>query len=157
MAPDQNLAKYTAHHTSKNILHWHGFCPFHHALGPEDILDKKREHPDALVLAHPECRPEVLSLADQVMSTSGMLRFVQESPHRSFIIGTEVGILHPMRRDNPEKAFYPASEKMLCSDMKKISLEDVHRALEMLEPRVSVPEDIRVRAVQAVERMLSIS
>lgn len=157
MAPDQNLAKYTARHTTKRILHWHGFCPFHHALKPEDVLRRKQEYPEALVLAHPECRPEVLSLADQVMSTSGMLRYVKESPYRSFIIGTEVGILYPMRRNSPEKTFYPASEKMLCPDMKKISLEDVLHALESLEPRISVPEDIRIKAIQAVERMLLIS
>jgi quinolinate synthase len=157
MAPDQNLAKFTALHSNKRILHWHGYCPFHHALHPEEVLSQKREHPEAVFLAHPECRPEVLALADRVMSTSGMLRFVSESTHGSFIIGTEIGILHPMRRDNPGKAFYPASVKMLCPHMKRISLEDVLRSLETLEPRISVPEDIRVRALQAVERMLQTS
>lgn len=157
MAPDQNLARYTALHSSKIILHWHGYCPFHHALRSEEVLLRKREHPEALFLAHPECRPEVLSLADWVMSTSGMLRFVHESPHRSFIIGTEVGILHPMRRMSPGKEFHAASENMLCPHMKKISLDDVVHSLETLEPRISVPEDIRVRALKAVERMLLIS
>ncbi len=157
MAPDQNLAKFTALHSSKRILHWNGYCPFHHALQPEEVLVQKRAHPESLFLAHPECRPEVLSLADQVMSTSGMLRFVNESSHGSFIIGTEIGILHPMRQANPDKAFYPASMKMLCPHMKKISLDDVLHSLETLEPRISVPEDIRVRALGAVERMLQIS
>lgn len=156
MAPDQNLARYTARHTSKKILHWKGYCPFHHALQPEEVIRQKLEHPEALFLAHPECRPEVLDLADQVMSTSGMLRFVRVSPSESFIVGTEIGILHPMRRSCPHKAFYPASERMFCPDMKSISLGDVLISLETLEPRVSVPEDIRLRAAQAVDRMLSI-
>jgi len=157
MAPDQNLARYTALHAAKKILHWHGYCPFHHALQPDEVLLRKQEHPEALFLAHPECRPEVLSLADRVMSTSGMLRYVHESSHGSFIVGTEVGILHPMRRMNPGKEFHAASEKMLCPHMKKISLDDVVHSLETLEPRISVPEDIRVRALKAVERMLLIS
>lgn len=154
MAPDQNLAKYTARHASKDILYWHGYCPFHHALKPDEVLARKHEHPDALFLAHPECRPEVLSLADRVMSTSGMLRYVRESAHSAFIVGTEIGILYPMRKMNPGKKFYAASEKMLCPHMKKISLDDVVRSLKTLEPRIVVEEVVRVRALKAVERML---
>lgn len=156
MAPDQNLAKYTARHTRKKVYHWNGYCPIHHNLTVEAVQKKKEEHPDALFLAHPECPPEILDLADMVQSTSGMLRFVAESPHEAFIIGTEEGILHPMRKKNPEKRFYSVSGTMVCPDMKKTSLEDVFRALETLQPRVSVPEEIRVRALDAVERMLNI-
>lgn len=155
MAPDRNLARYAARHTSKKVYHWTGYCPFHNRLKAEDVDRRKEEHPDAVFVAHPECRPEVLDLADVVTSTSGMLRFAKESPHSSFIIGTEVGLLHPLRRANPAKAFYPASEKMVCTDMKKISLEDIQRALETLEPRITVPEDVRLRALEAVERMLA--
>ncbi|MCU0587427.1 MAG: quinolinate synthase NadA [Syntrophobacteraceae bacterium] len=154
MAPDQNLAQYTAAHTSSPILHWHGYCPFHHALQPDEVLRRKEEHPGALFLAHPECRPSVLALADEVTSTSGMLRFVKESSHERFIIGTEVGILHPMGKSSPGKEFFPASEKMFCPHMKMISLDDILHSLETLEPRVSVPEDIRIRALHAVQRML---
>lgn len=156
MAPDQNLAKYTARHSDKKILYWHGYCPIHHRLTAEDILKKKAEHPEALVLAHPECRPEVLDLADVIKSTSGMLRFVREDSHDSFIIGTEKGILYAMRRDNPGKQFHPAAEHMVCPDMKKTTLADVVRALETLEPRTTVPEDIRLKALGAVERMLAV-
>lgn len=156
MAPDQNLAKYTARHTRKKVYHWNGYCPIHHNLTVEAVQKKKQEHPDALFLAHPECPPEILELADMVQSTSGMLRFVAESPHEAFIIGTEEGILHPMRKKNPEKRFYPVSDTMVCPDMKKTSLEDIFRALETLQPRVSVPEEIRLRALDAVERMLNI-
>ena len=156
MAPDQNLAKYTARHTRKKVYHWNGYCPIHHNLTVEAVQKKKKEHPDALFLAHPECPPEILELADMVQSTSGMLRFVAESPHKAFIIGTEEGILHPMRKKNPEKRFYSVSGTMVCPDMKKTSLEDVLRAMETLQPRVSVPEEIRIRALDAVERMLNI-
>jgi quinolinate synthase len=155
MAPDQNLAKYTARHTDKKILHWHGYCPFHNALRAEDVLRRKEEHPDAVFIAHPECPPEVLDLADKVLSTSGMLRFVDESPRGSFIIGTEMGIIYPMQRKNPHKKLYPASEAMFCPDMKKTTPQDVIRSLETLEPRITVPEEIRVRALGAVERMLA--
>jgi quinolinate synthase len=156
MAPDQNLAKYTARHTKKEVFFWHGYCPFHHNITVEDVQRSRAEHPDALFLAHPECPPAVLDLADVIQSTSGMLRFVRESEHQSFIIGTEIGILHPMRRQSPQKHFYPVSEAMLCPDMKKTSIEDVCRSLETLQPRITVPEEIRLKALSAVERMLAI-
>jgi quinolinate synthase len=155
MAPDQNLAKYTARHTRKRVLHWSGYCPIHNNLAPEDIAARKKEHPGALFLAHPECPPNVIDMADAVFSTSGMLNFIRESDRDEFIIGTESGIIHPMRKQNPGKKFYPASERMICPDMKKTSLEDVLRSLKTLEPRVAVPELIRVRALAAVEKMLS--
>jgi len=157
MAPDQNLAKYTARHTQKKVLYWHGYCPIHHDLTEQQVQLRKAQYPDAMFLAHPECRPEVLDLADVVQSTSGMLRYATESPRNSFIVGTEEGILYPMRRQNPEKNFYPASDKLICSNMKKTSLDDVVRSLETLQPRITVPEEIRVRALDAVEKMLAAS
>jgi quinolinate synthase len=156
MVPDQNLAKYTARHTQKRVHYWKGYCPIHHQLQPEDIQGAKEKHPNAMFIAHPECRPEVLELADLVSSTSGMLRYVKASSHREFIIGTEIGILYPMRKENPDKQFYPASDKMICTNMKKISLEDVYRSLETLTPRITVPEPVRLRALNAVNRMLAI-
>lgn len=155
MAPDQNLAQYTARYVDKEILFWHGYCPYHHNLTVEEVQSRRQAHPDALFLAHPECRPEILALADHVQSTSGMLRFVQESSQDAFIVGTEVGILHPMRKLCPQKRFYPASERMFCTSMKLISLEDVRRSLETLEPRVTVEEQTRLKALVAVERMLA--
>jgi quinolinate synthase len=157
MAPDQNLAKYTARHTKKRVHFWHGYCPIHHNLTVQQIHRRKEQYPDAIFLAHPECRPEVLDLADVIQSTSGMLRYVNESPHQSFIIGTEAGILYPMQQQNPHKSFYPASDALICPDMKKITLADVCRSLETLQPRVTVPESIRLRALSAVERMLELS
>jgi quinolinate synthase len=156
MAPDQNLAKYTARHTAKQVHYWNGYCPIHHNLQPEDVGAARSLHPLALFLAHPECRPEVLELADVVSSTSGMLRYVADSSQEEFIIGTESGILYPMSRQNPGKRFYPASEQLICPNMKKISPADVCHALETLTPRVTVPEDVRIRALDAVNRMLAV-
>jgi quinolinate synthase len=156
MAPDRNLAKYTARHTPKEVFHWHGYCPIHDNLTAADVLERKAEHPEALFLAHPECRPEVLDLADRIQSTSGMMRFVHERSHESFIIGTEQGILYPMQKLSPGKRLYPASRKMICPDMKKTTLQDVQQALDTLQPRITVPEDIRIRALDSVKRMLDI-
>ncbi len=156
LLPDQNLALYAARHTEKTVHYWKGYCPIHHRLTADTVRQVRNAHPEALFVAHPECRPEVLDLADVVTSTSGMLRFAKESPHRAFIIGTETGILHPLRRDNPDKTFYPVSPHMVCPDMKKTTLDDIVHSLESLTPRVQVPEEIRVKALQAVERMLQI-
>jgi quinolinate synthase len=156
MTPDQNLAKYTQRHTDKKVLYWEGFCPFHHNLRPEEVLEAKGQHPDAPFVAHPECRPEVLDLADQINSTTGMLSFVKQSQHDSFIIGTEIGMLHPLRKQNPAKEFYPASEGLVCDEMKKTTLNDVLRSLETLENVVRIPEGIRIPAKKAVDRMLAV-
>ena len=158
MIPDQNLAFYVARHTPKNIeiLTWEGWCNVHDGLSAEEVLAAKAAHPQALLLAHPECNPEVLDLADAVRSTSGMLKFVQEDAAQEFIIGTEKGIIHRMHKENPGKVFYSPSRRLICRPMKRIKLEDVIAALQENRHRVTVPEDIRVRALKAVERMLAV-
>jgi len=157
MTPDRNLAQYAASKTSKKIHFWNGYCPIHDELTEQLVLDSKKAHPDALFIAHPECRPEVLALADAVLSTSGMLKFAKDSANRSFIVGTEEGLIYPLQQANPNKAFYKASESMTCEDMKKTSLSDVLKALQTTTYEVKVPEDIRKSAVTAVERMLGIT
>ena len=154
MVPDRNLAKYTASHTTTKIHIWDGYCPIHDILTPKDVNKAKQAHPDAVFMAHPECRPEVLELTGNILSTSGMIRFARESKSRSFIVGTEVGMLYPLKKANPDKNFYPASLSMECSDMKKISIEDVARSLEFMEGRIKVPEYIRRPALKAVQRMI---
>lgn len=158
MLPDMNLARYVQRFfPDKEIIYFEGFCPFHHLLSPEDIYKAKAEYPEAIFIAHPECRPEVIDLADYVASTSGMLRLAKELPHKEFIIGTEIGLLYPLSKENPDKKFYhPAPEKMLCPSMKKIRLEDVLNALRNFEFEVSLPEEIRSKAYQAVKRMLEV-
>ncbi|MDD2388490.1 MAG: quinolinate synthase NadA [Desulfobacterales bacterium] len=157
MAPDRNLARYTASRTRKTIHLWEGYCPIHDRLTPGHIQQARLAHPDAVVLAHPECRPETLALADVVVSTSGMLRYARSSEKRSFIVGTEAGMIYPLKKACPDKAFYPASPAMVCQDMKKITLEDVLRCLEYMEGEVKVPEDIRKPAFSAVKRMVDLA
>ncbi len=157
MAPDRNLAKYTASRTHKKIHIWDGYCPIHDRLSPEDVFEAKKANPEAVFMAHPECRTEVLELADVVLSTSGMIRHAGESESKTFIIGTEAGILHPLKKANPGKEFYPASNNMICEDMKKITLDDIARSLEFMEGEVKVPEDIRQPALKAVQRMIDVS
>jgi quinolinate synthase len=156
LTPDRNLAMYAASQTGKKIHIWEGYCPTHEWLKPEDVEKARAEHPDAVFLAHPECRPEILEIADVIASTSGMLRHVGEAGEKEFIVGTEQGLIYPMQKANPDKKFYPASRKMICKNMKKIQLSDVLRSLEEMSGEVKVPEDIRVPALKAVERMIAI-
>ena len=157
MGPDRNLALNTAARTAKRIIVWSGCCPYHDRLTVEEVARARAAHPGALFLAHPECRPEVVQQADAALSTSGMLRYVSQSTRREFIIGTEVGILHPLQQANPDKRFYPASEKMVCTDMKKITSADVLACLEGMQGRVVVPEEIRRKALAAVQRMIELA
>lgn len=156
MTPDKNLAQYAIEHTGRNIIYWEGFCPVHNDLTVEQVREAKSAHPEALFLAHPECPPEILALTDEVKSTSGMIAYAGNSESREFIIGTEIGILHPLSKANPDKSFFPADPGMICSDMKKIGLREILTALENLQPEVKVPKEIREKAKGAVDRMLAI-
>ncbi|MBE9574174.1 MAG: quinolinate synthase NadA [Proteobacteria bacterium] len=156
MTPDKNLARYTQRFTDKKIVYWEGFCPYHDRLTAAQVKSVKDDHPQALFLAHPECRPEVIDLADEVKSTSGMLEYVRKTETKEFIIGTETGIIHTLETQNPDKVFVPADEKMICTDMKKIHLDDIIKTLVTSSPVIKVEEGIRVRAYRAVERMLKI-
>ncbi len=157
LAPDRNLAMYAASKTNKTIHVWDGYCPTHEWLTAADAAKAKADHPEAVFMAHPECRPDVLALADVVESTSGMLRYASQSAHQAFIVGTETGLLHPIQKQNPDKTFYPASKKMVCRNMKRIGLADVAACLENLSGQVKVPEGIRIPALAAVTRMLDLS
>lgn len=152
--PDKNLANFTAQRTKRKIIPWPGFCPIHNLLTKEDIIKAKKLHPQALLLVHPECRPEVCNLADYIGSTKGIINFVSNNSAKEYIIGTEIGIFHPLKKSNPDKEFFAASEKMICRDMKLINLEKVLRSLQILEPQITVPEDIRKKSLKALSRML---
>lgn len=154
--PDANLARYAEKVTGREIIAWPGYCNVHDGLRAADIRRAKAEHPEAAVLVHPECREEVIDLADAVASTSGMLRYAAAADRREFIIGTEEGLLHQLKKQCPGKEFYLASPNLVCESMKLTTLEKVLRALETLEPRVTVPPEVRRRALQALERMLAI-
>ncbi|MBP7331413.1 MAG: Quinolinate synthase A [Firmicutes bacterium ADurb.Bin373] len=155
--PDKNLGDYIMSKTGREMMLWDGYCYTHDRLTPDDIIEAKKVHPEALVMVHPECRPEVVALADMVSSTAGMLRFARESEAREFIIGTEIGILHPLRKQCPDKKFHIASNKLVCPNMKKTTLDKVYRSLVNLEPRVTVSEEIRERAISCLKRMLEVT
>ncbi len=156
MTPDKNLAQYAAANTDKKIHLWEGYCPFHNTLTAKDVNKAKEDHLGACFIAHPECPPEVLKLADSIQSTSGMIKFAGESDHDSFILGTETGLLYPISKAYPDKKFYPASEKMYCTDMKKITLDNIYNSLENLTGKIIVPENIRKDALSAVQKMVAL-
>ncbi len=157
MTPDRNLAQYVASATSKKILYWDGYCPIHDQLTAKEVRTAKASHPEALFMAHPECRPEVLALADTVLSTSGMLNFAKQSDSESFIVGTEEGLIYPLQKANSNKSFYTVSGNMICENMKKTTLSDVLRALKTMTHQVKVSDEVRQRAARAVGRMLEIT
>lgn len=155
--PDKNLGVYAAKKAGRENLNvWQGFCNTHDKLTVTDVQKAREEHPRAVIMAHPECRTEVVAMAEVVASTSGMLKFAGESGDKEFIICTELGILHQFEKRCPGKKFYPASNKLVCPNMKATTLDKVHQALINMEPRVTVPEDIRVRALKSLERMLAV-
>lgn len=154
--PDRNLGHYVGLKAGREIIYWEGFCNTHDKITAEDIKAAKKAHPEAEVLVHPECRPEVVALADQAFSTSGMIKYAAESNRREFIIGTEMGIMHQLHQKCPDKQFYLASQKLICPNMKSTTLEKVKWALEEMQPQVKVPKAIRERAIVAVEKMLAV-
>lgn len=154
--PDKNLANYVSKYTDKNIISWNGYCPTHNQILVIDVQKAKTLHPYAEVLAHPECRIEVLEMADQVFSTTGMINYVKNSEKNEFIIATESGILHRLKKENSQKSFYPISPYSICPDMKMIDLEAVFASLEKMQYTISVPEDVELKAKRSLDRMLSI-
>jgi len=154
--PDQYLGHYVSTKTDKKMVLWPGFCPTHVRIQPQDITRLKLEHPQAKVVVHPECRPDVIALANEVLSTGGMCRFARETGAKEIVVGTEIGIIHRLRKENPGKKFIPASEQAVCPDMKLITLEKILRSLEEMSPEVKVPENVRLKAKASVDRMLEI-
>ena len=155
--PDRNLGRWVAKFVpEKRFILWEGFCPTHERMTLEAVLQKKAEHPDALFICHPESAPEVTALADHACSTSGMYDYCRTSPATKFIIGTEAGILYKLRVENPGKEFILASPALFCPNMKLTSREDILYSLQTMSPVISVPEDIRNRARQALDRMLAV-
>lgn len=154
--PDMNLGHYVSTKTKKKMILYPGFCITHKRLQAEQVRRAREAHPEALVIVHPECTPEVIAQADAVLSTSQMVRFAKESPAQSFLIGTEEGLLHRLRLENPNKTFYVISNSMVCPNMKRTTLDRVLRTMEEQRNRIIVPEDVRLKALRAVERMLAV-
>jgi len=154
--PDQYLGHYVSTKTDKRISLWPGFCSTHIRIQPQHITNLRREYPQAKVIIHPECRPEVIALADEVLSTGGLCRYANKSEVKEIIVGTEIGIIHRLRKENPGKKFIPASEQAICPRMKLITLESVLWSLQEMTPEITVPEEIRLKAKVAVDKMLEI-
>ncbi|MFQ6132595.1 MAG: quinolinate synthase NadA [Armatimonadota bacterium] len=154
--PDRHLGDYVQRQTGRQMHLWPGFCPTHVAIRADDILRAREQHPDAEVLVHPECPAEVIKLADMALSTAGICKRAQESPAETLVIGTEVGILHRLRRESPGKRFLPATKRAVCPNMKLGTLEKVLWCLEDMENEITVEEDIRQRAKRAIDRMVAI-
>ena len=155
--PDQFLGHYVSTRVKKQFFFWKGICPAHARILPGHILRLKEEYPGARVVVHPECRPEVIALADEVLGTGGMCRYARREDVTRMIVGTEIGMIYRLKKENPQKQFIPASEQAICPDMKLITLEKILRSLETMAPEVRVPEDIRLRARSAVDRMLEVT
>jgi quinolinate synthase len=154
--PDKYLAQYVSAQVKHDFIIWEGYCPTHAKILPDNIRQAKELHPKAKVVVHPECRPSVTELADIVASTEGMSKYVKKSPDMEFIIGTETGIIHRMKKENPEKHFYPVTGNIICPNMKRINLEKVLWSLEDLTHEITVKPDIIKKARLSIERMLEI-
>lgn len=154
--PDRHLGSWTMEQTGRDLVLYPGYCPTHAKIPASDIERAKSLHPEALVIVHPECPSGVRALADAVLSTGGMCKYVAESKSSSFIVGTENDMLHRLRKENPRKQFFEASAALVCPNMKKITLEKVLWSLEDMEFRVIVEKDVADRARTALERMVSI-
>jgi len=154
--PDQNLGHYISTKTDKKMILYPGFCYVHDRITAEQVRLAKQRYPQAKVLVHPECRPEVINLADAALSTSQMLRYAEQSNEKTFLIGTEEGLLHPLRKQNPEKEFHTIAGNFICDYMKKTTLEIVLQTMKTRRNVVTVPEETRIRAKQAIDRMLAI-
>jgi quinolinate synthase len=152
--PDQYLGHYVSVRTGKDMILWPGFCPTHVRIRPERIKELRQEYPQAKVVVHPECTPEVIGLADEVASTSGMSRYARRDEVREMVVGTEIGLIHRLRKENPGKKFIPVSEQAICPNMKLTTLEKVLWSLEEMSPEVKVSEEVRLKAIAAVDRML---
>ena len=154
--PDTNLGLYIQRSVpEKEMILWPGICSTHHKISKEEILTLKKEHPDAEVLVHPECRLEVIDLADKAFSTNGMVNYVKESETNEFIIGTEKDMCYRLKKENPEKSFYPVTSA-ICPNMKKITLEKVLNSLKTLEPKIILPDDIMKKARLSLQKMMDV-
>ena len=155
--PDMNLGRNIMNKTGRKMIFWQGFCPTHRRITNAEIERRKKEFPNALVLAHPECNPEIAPLVDEFLSTGGICKFVKQSDRKEFIIVTEIGIMHRLQKENPDKVLIPGSAQAVCPWMKLIRLADVLRSLEKMEHQVELAPDLIARAALPIRRMLEMS
>jgi quinolinate synthase len=154
--PDQYLGHYAMQKAGREMHLWPGYCPTHMKIGVNDVIRKREDYPEAKILVHPECRPDVIDAADEALSTGGIIRYARSYKGNTLIIGTETGILHRLRKENPTLEYVPVTRRGLCPNMKRITLEKVLWSMEAMKPRIEIPEDVRQSALTAVERMLEL-
>jgi quinolinate synthase len=152
--PDRHLGQFVAERTGRKLILWPGYCTTHVLITVDDIKAARAKYPDAIVMAHPECTEPVKEISDELLSTGQMLKFAAKSNAKRFIIATEKGIIHTLKKQNPEAEFYPASERAICPNMKKISIDKVIASLEKMQYKIMVDETIRVKAKKALDRMV---
>jgi len=155
-APDKNLAAYVARYTNKKIIPWDGYCYVHNNIHVKDIEEKRRLYPDAEVWVHPECRPEVIDIADKVFSTGKMVKEAGKTEKNQIILGTEAGMTYRLKKENPDREFYPAKDLAFCFNMKKIDLNKVLKSFEDLKYKVEVPPEISQKALGSIKEMIQI-
>lgn len=154
--PDRHLGQFVAEKTKRDLILWPGYCHVHVLITEDDIKNAKAKYPDAIVMAHPECTEPVKGLSDKILSTGQMLKFVEKSPAKKFVIATEIGIIHALKKQNPDAEFFPASNRAVCPNMKKITLDKIVASLENMQYKVTVPEDTRVKAKKSLDRMIEV-
>ena len=154
--PDQYLGHYAMRKTGREMQFWPGYCPTHMKIGVDDVNRQRARYPEAKVLVHPECRPDVIDAADEALSTGGIIRYAQSYQGSTLIVGTETGILHRLRKENAAVEYVPVAKRGVCPNMKCITLEKVLWSMEEMAPNIEIPEDVRQRALAAVERMLEL-
>ena len=154
--PDQHLGGYVSGLEGRSYILWPGYCPTHARLTVQAIEKARAAHPGAPVMVHPECAKDVRDAADERLSTGGMCRYARESAAKTILVGTEMGILHRLQKENPEKIFIPVSEALVCPNMKKTTLENLAAALREMKTRVTVPSEIASKARKAIDAMLAI-
>ena len=154
--PDQHLGSFVMEKTGRKMILWPGYCITHAAISVDDIKNARKEHPGAIVMAHPECNEPVKELCDQILSTGQMLKFARQSDVKEFIIATENGIIHSLKKENPQKDFYPVTSRAICPNMKRITLEKILWSLEDMQYKITIPPEIAKKAKNALERMVAI-
>jgi quinolinate synthase len=154
--PDQHLGRFVVEKTGRELILWPGYCVTHAAITEDDIKNARAAHPDAVVMAHPECTEPVKAVSDQILSTGQMLKFAKRSEAKRFIVATETGIIHTLKKESPGKEFFAASQRAVCPNMKRITLEKVLWSLEDMHYKITVPEEIMTKAKNALDKMVAI-
>ena len=154
--PDRNLGQFAGERTGRDLILWPGYCHVHVVITEDDIKNAKAKYPDAIVMTHPECTDPVKALSDELLSTGQMLRFAKQSEVRQFIVATETGIIHTLKTQNPRKEFFPATDNAICPNMKRITLEKILWSLQDSQYKVTIPQDVRIKAKKALDRMVEI-